>query len=152
MYLKWVNAVRVGSCPRPQGTSDRCFSTNCQQYFMAGLFLIPLFTQFITRYWPCSFLRTRLPSLETNWELQIKSCFPWASSGPAWLPRGQTTSRRLHGFQERVVQAALCSPKYKHCQSFATAHLALNMWSPVAMLHTRSSRACWTWNTSPWWL
>lgn len=29
---------------RPQGTSDRCFFTNCQQYFMAGLFLIPLFT------------------------------------------------------------------------------------------------------------
>lgn len=45
-------------CARPQGTSDRCFFTNCQQYFMAGLFLIPLFTQFITHYWPRFFLRT----------------------------------------------------------------------------------------------
>lgn len=82
VLFEWSSAVSVELCIGPEGARNRCFFANCQNYLMASLFLMSLFT---TNY--------SLLVLFPSWSL---TAFPgnWQrATNKAMLPAGYITSK-----------------------------------------------------------
>lgn len=111
-------------------TSDRCFPTNCQPYFVAGLFLIPLFT--ICHYLLALLLSQNLTPFSGNHPGATKKATPPPPAcfvGPS--PAAQRADDKKSLWISRKGKCRWClvlqTPGYKRWSFLQREQLALSM-------------------------
>lgn len=127
------------------------FFANCQNYFMASLFLMSLFT---TNH---SLLGTWLPSLETDRGATNKAMLPVGYIYPGFEAQRRTLRKNSgHFFPKRLaVKENNQIPQNSESKYRSACHHTLSPGTNGSALRwmgltTMSSRACWTCG-SPWW-